>query len=233
MNTEKNQLRGKSLFYCDLILGEDDVSRRVKENKSDWMFDEHLKPFYDEFINKESIVIDAGANIGTHTLYLSKISKKVYAFEPQRILFYHLCANLFLNKCLNVYAKNQALYDKQTFLQLNENEPNYFENNNSATIGLTHFKNIEKEKIEAVTIDSLNLEKLDFIKIDAQGSDLQILKGAKNTIKKCSPKIIFEIEDKNLLSLHNSKIEDYFLFIEEIGYNKIHCGYGDWFIIPK
>ena len=65
---------------------------------------EELKLF-DKYIQKGDIAIDVGANIGTHTLWLAnKVGAEgfVYAFEPQRLLFQTLCANLALNSIQNV-----------------------------------------------------------------------------------------------------------------------------------
>ena len=57
------------------------------------------------------MVVDVGANIGTHTVFFAQragATGQVYAFEPQRIVFQNLCANLALNGLLNVRAIHAA-----------------------------------------------------------------------------------------------------------------------------
>src|SRR5208337_419004 len=58
------------------------------------------------------LVVEVGANIGAHTVSLSRSVGKegeVHAFEPQRIVFQTLCANLALNQCTNVHARQVAV----------------------------------------------------------------------------------------------------------------------------
>src|SRR6186997_961635 len=62
---------------------------------------------FEQVVKPGWVVVEAGANIGTHTLALSRLagaSGQVHAFEPQRLVFQTLCANLALNHCTNVYA---------------------------------------------------------------------------------------------------------------------------------
>jgi FkbM family methyltransferase len=226
----------KKLSYCDIIIGTDEISKRVNKEKPDWMFDGHLKKYYDQYINKNSIVLDIGANIGTHSLYFSNISKKVYAFEAQRILFYHLCANIFLNQRTNIYAFNNVVYDKKSLFSLTENTPNYFSNHASACLGFSEINtdntHDDKDIVNSIRIDDINFESVDFIKIDAQGSDLICMRGAVNTIKKFKPIITFEIENKNLLNVHGISHQDHFDFLDDIGYGYKHISYGDYLAFP-
>ncbi len=63
------------------------------------------------FIKPGDVVVDVGANIGTHTVFFAQragATGQVYAFEPQRIVFQNLCANLALNGLLNVRAFHAA-----------------------------------------------------------------------------------------------------------------------------
>src|SRR5262245_11408475 len=60
-------------------------------------------------------VVEVGANIGAHTVFLSRMvgeTGKVYAFEPQRIVFQTLCANVALNSLTNVHCFHSAVGDR-------------------------------------------------------------------------------------------------------------------------
>lgn len=62
-----------------------------------------------QVLTPQSVAVDAGAHIGIHTLAMSRAAKEVHAFEPQRLIFQMLCANLALNERLNVHAYRAAL----------------------------------------------------------------------------------------------------------------------------
>jgi FkbM family methyltransferase len=147
-----------------------------------------LKPY----IKKNSLIIDAGANIGTHTLFFAAHAKKVLAFEPQRLPFQLLNGNLSLNRLTNVQTFQNALGSKKEILHIPflspEKETNFGANRLSAA----------GEEIAVLTIDSLELPRCDLIKIDVEGFELKVLKGAQATIKKFHPILFVENQPRNL-----------------------------------
>ncbi len=67
---------------------------------------------FDQLLKPGSIVLEAGANYGTHTVHLAQIVGEqghVFAFEPQPHVFYGLCANVALNNLINVTCRQEAL----------------------------------------------------------------------------------------------------------------------------
>ena len=147
---------------------------------------------FSQICKEGSIVIEAGANIGTHTLRLSQLvgkSGKVYAFEPQTIVFQTLCANMALNSVLNVETYQMALGDENGSIMI----PNidYETLNNFGGIELENIKRgkqVPKVKLD----DTLKLNRLDFIKIDVEGMEKQVIDGATNLIKKFKPILYVE-----------------------------------------
>src|SRR5690606_15921350 len=139
-------------------------------------------------LTDESLVLDIGANIGNHALYLAVVSGcKVYAFEPNA----HLCL-----------ALDESI--KENHLQ---SKIKVFQNGVGAAIAKAHFANINRENlgaqsldvsnqsqddIDIVTIDETIQEKVDVIKIDVEGMELEVLKGAQKTIEKYRPFIYVE-----------------------------------------
>ena len=86
------------------------------------------KKIFAQYVNKGSIVIDVGANIGTHTLWFAKNAKHVTAFEPQRFIFQTLCANMALNDIQHVDCRQLGVGEKQELIKVPI--PNYEVENN-------------------------------------------------------------------------------------------------------
>ena len=72
--------------------------------------DYFIREIIDKYVKKDSVCLDIGANLGYVSIYLSKKCKRVYSFEPQHVVFFQLCANLFLNECFNVFPLELAAY---------------------------------------------------------------------------------------------------------------------------
>lgn len=160
---------------------------------------------YQELLNVESpIIFDVGANIGTYTTWLAKTfhTGKVYAFEPQRLVFQMLCGNMAINNIENVHVHNVALGKEER--EIHVNEPNYmypadFGRFSIVRINDMQINNDKSLLIDCTTIDKFmqkhDIPKLDFIKIDAEGMDLDVVDGAHETILKYNPAILIEHTD--------------------------------------
>lgn len=147
-------------------------------------------------------VLDIGANLGTFCVPLAKkIAKHTYhAFEPQRIVYYQLCANTFINGLDNVHCHNFGISDKEERLVLVM--PDYTAEGNIGAFSIN--KEVRendyecktegvKEPLVVFTLDSGAHQNIRLIKIDVEGHELEVLKGAKKTIKDNNyPPIIFE-----------------------------------------
>ena len=149
------------------------------------------------------VIFDIGANIGTYTTWLAKFfpNAKIYSFEAQRLVFQMLCGNVSINNFDNCYIYNMAVGKTNGFV--NVFEPNYYSNEDFGIFSLVEDKIGEKSgniyKIPIITLDffveSYTIEKVNFIKIDVEGMDIDVLEGAKNTIKKYNPSIFIEHSD--------------------------------------
>jgi FkbM family methyltransferase len=150
----------------------------------------------------EGEVLDIGANLGTFCVPLArKIAKHTYhAFEPQRIISYQLCANIFINSLENVYAYELALSDRD--INIDAEMPDYATEGNIGAFSIdeeTRKNNYEcstvntSNKIELIPLDYMNFNNIRLIKIDVEGHELEVIKGGIETIKKNNyPPIIFE-----------------------------------------
>lgn len=178
--------------------------------------------FAHQVIKAGDLAIDIGANLGYHTVTMGELvgnDGSVISFEPQRIIFQQLNCNVFLNGLGNVYTFPYALGENkgEVFIE----EPNYYNVGdwpNVTNIGDTSI-NTERRGVQVhqITVDSLNLTKLNFVKIDIQGSELGCLKGAAQTIFKFKPYIFIEIEERQLNKFGLTS-NDLISYIKNIGY---------------
>lgn len=144
-----------------------------------------------QIIHKGDVVVDIGANIGTHTVFFGKaVSQegKVFAFEPQRIVFEFLCANIALNGLINVKPMNMGVGDKNGRLNVPVLNPAVAQN--FGGFGIQGHE--QGDSVEIIPLDQLELERCNLIKIDVEGMELNVIRGAEKTIKKCRPFIFVE-----------------------------------------
>lgn len=160
------------------------------------------------------VIFDIGANIGTYTTWVAKLfpQGKIYCFEPQRLVFQMLCGNIAINNIDNCYSYNMAIGQHNSFVEIQE--PNYYSKEDFGIFSLVEDKIKEKSEnkyIVSITsldyfVDLYKIQKIDFIKIDVEGMDLDVLKGATNTLKVYKPNIFIEHSD-NRTSILNEIIE--------------------------
>lgn len=152
------------------------------------------------------MALDCGANIGVHTVEWAKHMHqwgKVIAFEAQEKIYYALAGNLAINNCLNASAHFVAVGSKNTELKIPV--PNYLQPASFGSLELKQHENNEfiGQKIDysdaamsivnQKTIDSFELPRVDLIKIDVEGMEVDVLNGARETIKRCKPIMMIEI----------------------------------------
>lgn len=148
---------------------------------------------FDRFIQPGDVVLDVGANIGTHTVWMSKRVGRhgsVLAFEPQRLVFYLLCANLAINDCDNAYAYQMALGAVPGSTRIPCLDPD--QDNNFG--GLHAFGHEAGEPVSVATIDRLGLDRLNFVKVDVEGFEAEVLLGGQETIGRLRPILYVECD---------------------------------------
>jgi len=168
-----------------------------------WVYEPYLFHFIsDNLIElKGTEIVDIGANNGHFTVEFAHYvgdTGKVYAFEPQRIIYQQLCGNIFLNGLDNVYAYNLAIGNEVGSIFVED--VNYFEK------GVVNFGNVHvvnhtenNQNIVALTrLDNIEFKNLSIIKIDVQGFEPYVIEGAPITLWKHRPYIFVEIEEDQL-----------------------------------
>lgn len=145
----------------------------------------------EQLIRPGMTVVEVGANMGTHSVSMARACAPApfYAFEPQPRIFQVLCANLALNDIANAFAYPEGLGEAE----------------GRAVVPLVdygrqgNFGGLELQPEGAVgiqvrirSLDSFELPSCGLIKIDVEGFEPQVLRGARQTIARCRPLLYVE-----------------------------------------
>jgi FkbM family methyltransferase len=187
------------------------IKTLIQDNK---IYEQDLILTYIKNIIKRSkVVLDVGAHVGGHTLIFKHLNPllEIHSFEPQSEIFKVLSYNIHNNNLQNVILYNNAVANKSIITTLSDKVvepekviPIMYDNpeyNNFGGVQLGE----NGQTVETITIDSLNLQSCDFIKIDVEGAEHLVLLGAKQTIKKFKPFIWFESNYQKLSENTNIK----------------------------
>jgi len=199
-----------------------------------------------KYMDVNSVVLDLGACFGQMTIEFAKRCAQVHSFEAHPFMAEIVRMNMQENNITNVVVHEAAVWDR-------DGEELIYPRWRSEKINTRAAWGIDptaKERVDAqdvkmmsMTIDSLQLPRVDAVKIDVQGSDLRAMKGMVNTIQRCRPIILFEYEPsfcvENTLNLprgplFQESLDDYYSWIDEVGYQIIEGLPNNNFIIgPK
>jgi FkbM family methyltransferase len=151
------------------------------------------------------VAIDCGANIGVHTIEFAKHMTgwgTVLGFEAQERIYYALAGNIAINNCFNARAVHAALTSQPGTMKIPT--PNYSSAGSFGSLELRKRDNTEwigqpidysesqMVDVQAINLDSLNFARLDLIKIDVEGMELEVLDGGATCIQKFHP--ILQVE---------------------------------------
>ncbi|PRD52904.1 FkbM family methyltransferase [Phyllobacterium myrsinacearum] len=173
------------------VLTQDDPIGRSLVQYGEWA--EAEIEFLLHFIAPGNVVIDAGANIGTHTIPFAKAAGPaghVIAIEPQNAIVTILDHNLQISGCTNVttHRAGAGEHAGEMFIP----RLNYQGRANFGGISLQLQKNQANVSVPLIAIDDLSLPELSFAKIDAEGMDADVLIGMRNTVQRLRPVIYVE-----------------------------------------
>jgi len=190
-----------------------------------------------ELVSAEEQFVDIGAHMGSWTLIMADHAREVHAFEPQRLIYQQLCGNVALNGLSNVYAYNVGLDDRPG--QLTLQRPGIDRGSSSARSDVAdRFKAegvpLSPERIEVVTLDSFatDLVNVGLVKIDVEGLELRVLKGAVEVLRQNAlPKILVECWSADWYAQDK---KDLLAFLEDLGYRIVPItGYADVLLAGK
>jgi FkbM family methyltransferase len=144
-----------------------------------------------QIIKPGDVVVDAGANIGTHTVAFAKSvgpEGLVVAFEPQRLVYQSLCGNVALNGLTNVTSLLAAVGAARGRIFFPTLDPRATQNF-GAVRGSSEPAG---EAADVIPIDDLGLKRCALIKVDVEGMEASVVEGARETIARCRPALFLE-----------------------------------------
>jgi len=158
--------------------------------------------------------IDCGAHIGVHTIEWCKLMTGwgwVLSIEAQERLYYALCGNIALNNVFNVKAVNAAVGASDDVVSIPRLDPYQPARIGSLELKPTgHTENIGQPidynsnmvQVPGSRLDSLALPRVDFIKLDIEGMEVEAIEGGRNVITQHTPFLVIEYikSDRNKLT---------------------------------
>lgn len=159
------------------------------------IYERRFLDYYLSFLDRDAVVIDVGANIGNHALFLHRHVALIHAFEPNPIAADRLDANIALNDARNIVVHRVGLGDCDAKLP--------FFVNRSGNLGHSGFfepagcaETFDRLELPIRQADrailALGLERLDFIKVDVEGHELLFFHALAETLARFAPVIAFE-----------------------------------------
>lgn len=198
------------IFHNDIAILEHDTHLSkwvVEHNRLD--FDQNVLPYVLPHIKHGDVIVDVGANIGCYAFaFLNRAGSQgaIHCFEPSEESFE--CLEHNLKNYPNAYLYNQALSYKDGYVQVVR------ENNN---VGMNFCQEVNEGKIKCISLDGLDLPRVDFIKLDCEGMELDVLRGAERTIILNNPTLFIEI---NIHTLRRKGVtpSEIFSWLKKRGY---------------
>src|SRR5215831_12322275 len=143
-----------------------------------------------ETLPHNCVVVDAGANIGLISIPIAQAIKKnagvVHAFEVQRMMHYALCGAAALNDLTNLFAHHLGLGARSESRKLPLLD--YGQSQDFGTLSLVDQEmDVPSEPVGIVPLDAFGLPRLDFLKVDVEGMELDVLRGSRRMLESFEP----------------------------------------------
>ena len=208
-------------FYMELD-SRDFVTRNIL---TDGAWEARINGIAIAFLQEGSVFVDVGAHVGYHSLFASTqvgLSGRVVAIEPNPPTAERLRRNIRLNRCTNIVVEEAACTEKEQQLELIQG-PVHNTGNSSLTTKNAFGAN--RVAVRGVPLDALiktqNLQRIDLVKIDVEGAELQVLHGMKETVAKYHPRIIIELRT-SLLAGMGTSMDEVATWFRQAGYLQGH-----------
>jgi FkbM family methyltransferase len=223
LNEDKSlNLFGKNFYYTNL----EDVLGSINQLIVNDEYDLH------KFLKEDFVVFDIGANIGVFTCFAANLVKKgkVFAFEPVSMVFDILKKNAENYQNIEAFQLGFGSREETKEILIRTWNPGYSTIEDSAIQrpkeSFDIKENIKISKLDNI-VNKLNLEKINFIKIDVEGYEIEVLKGGIETIKKFRPILGISLHnqlfEKEIRTIFEKEIKNYEIRKSEKDPSDIFC----------
>ena len=212
----------KKIFFSEKFLLKRRLERAVKNN-----YAPELK-LIKEFIINGTDGLDIGVYKGVYSYEISKYAKTVHAFELNPIIFPFLNRNFYkIINNIKLYNFGLSNQNNKTTLRIpirnklakEENYEEFFEMGRATIHANNEFNEFRTFNVNVKKLDDMQFENsISFIKIDAEGHEIEVIKGAIKTINKNKPILLVEIEKRH----SKKKVIDSINFINSLGYKSYY-----------
>jgi FkbM family methyltransferase len=152
--------------------------------------------FLERMVPDGAVTVDVGANVGLYTRRLSRLSRKVHAFEPSHKMATLLRRTSAPNVSIHEVALSDQIGDAELFTPQDDNEPIY----GLASLEPRHVSSSQRvvaTKVPTVRLDAIVREEVAFVKIDVEGHELNVLNGSVGLLEHSQPVFLVEAEDRH------------------------------------
>ena len=181
------------------------------------VYEVHIMNLFSKIIRPNSVCLDVGANIGCMSLAMGTLAPagRIYSFEPSVSNYHYLIHNIYANNINNVECLNLGVLD--------ENRKVLFNDINHGG-GWSHIgvesSSATQHEITCVKLDdwvkTKDIKKINFIKMDIEGSEIKALRGALSILEKFKPDLIIEFNSYCLSELSNENTEDFYSLLKTV-----------------
>ena len=141
-----------------------------------------------KYASRSKVAIDIGAHVGLWSVDMANHFKELICFEPVKLNKECLIKNLTDRNIKNYKLYGCALGARDGKINLS------IDNDNT---GNPYVDQSGTYEVDMKRLDSFGFKRVDFIKIDVEGYELEVLKGGEYTITSCKPIIVLETKDKH------------------------------------
>lgn len=181
-------------------------------------FEPDVVALLSSFVRPGDWVFDVGANIGCTALLFSQSAARVYGFEPSQSTFRFLAMNIDAARAKNVRLVNLGLGNTEASFTLtfapNNRAGGFISDRTQASAG---------HRIEDVAIvvgdefvEREEIERLDFVKIDVEGFEMNVIDGLRRSIERFRPVVVLELNHWCLNALRRTSVPDFLDFLRGI-----------------
>lgn len=190
-------------------------------NTGEW--EPHVVNVFKSYVKPGDVFVDVGANIGYHSLFISALLNEqcvVHSFEPQKDIYNQFKKSIVVNGFSNINLHNYGLANEDHDREIVIRDENIGSSSLLADISTNPLVISGRESVTLKKMDDvLKKERhISFIKIDVEGFEYEVLKGAENILRQHKPVILFEYSPFLYKSINEDLPYKILSYLNDIGY---------------